>query len=198
MQSTNQNDLSIQTNSSITIEPIKPINDLKKPKVKRKTIVERKYDRMIHYIKVLGNITPFSWPKFARAQDDYAKKYPEKCRLDAGNQFSSDISDITFCSSLASSQVTKAATVVTSSKVSSTNANSSMSYVPILTVSPPRAPKPMAGPVWKCPSCTMEHPAQTASCSLCHGINPNYKRLSGSSFPSVLESRKYLPYFFSN
>lgn len=30
-------------------------------------------------LKVLGNITPFSWPKFARAQEEYAKKHPEKC-----------------------------------------------------------------------------------------------------------------------
>ena len=51
--------------------------------------------------------------------------------------------------------------------------------MPIFSVSPPRPTKPISGPIWKCPSCSMEHPAQTASCSLCHGINPNYKRLSG-------------------
>lgn len=39
VQSTSQKDLPIQTNSSITIEPIKPIGDLKKPKVKTKWIV---------------------------------------------------------------------------------------------------------------------------------------------------------------
>lgn len=36
VQSTNQKEPSIQTNSSITIESIKPMSDLKKPKVKTK------------------------------------------------------------------------------------------------------------------------------------------------------------------
>ncbi len=38
---------------------------------------------------MLGDVTPFSWPKFARAQEEYAKKYPEKCRTDTGMSFSS-------------------------------------------------------------------------------------------------------------
>lgn len=60
-----QIELPIQTNSSITIEPIKTVQiDITKP-------------------KVLGNIVPFSWPKFARAQEEFFKKYPEKCRADA-------------------------------------------------------------------------------------------------------------------
>jgi hypothetical protein len=60
-----------------------------------------------------------------------------------------------------------------------TNTSSTVPKVPIFGVSPPRPTKPVTGPIWKCPSCTLEHPAQTASCSLCHGINPDYKRLSG-------------------
>jgi hypothetical protein len=72
-QSFSQTDSSIQTNSSITIEKIQPsvpIINITKP-------------------KVLGDVTPFSWPKFARAQEEYAKKYPEKCRTDAGMLFPS-------------------------------------------------------------------------------------------------------------
>jgi len=68
---------------------------------------------------------------------------------------------------------------ITSSIAPQTNTSSTVPKVPIFNVSPPRPAKPVTEPVWKCPSCTMEHPAQTASCSLCHGINPNYKRLSG-------------------
>ncbi len=36
-----------------------------------------------------------------------------------------------------------------------------------------------AADIWKCPSCTKEHPAQTATCTLCRQINPNYKKPSG-------------------
>ncbi|CAF5217256.1 unnamed protein product, partial [Rotaria magnacalcarata] len=42
--------------------------------------------------------------------------------------------------------------------------------------------------IWKCPSCTKEHPAQTASCSLCHGINPNYKKLSAIASTITVEN----------
>ena len=42
-----------------------------------------------------------------------------------------------------------------------------------------KSPSHPAESIWKCPCCTKEHPAQTASCSLCHGINPNYKKPSG-------------------
>jgi len=38
VQSINQTAPSIQTNSSITIEPIKPTNDITKPKVNEKTL----------------------------------------------------------------------------------------------------------------------------------------------------------------
>ena len=68
---------------------------------------------------------------------------------------------------------------ITPSIVPQTTVSSTISKAPIFNVSPPRPTKATTGPIWKCPSCTMEHPAQTASCSLCHGINPDYKRLSG-------------------
>ncbi|CAF4452327.1 unnamed protein product, partial [Rotaria sp. Silwood2] len=151
IQSTCQTESSIQTNSSITIEPIQPIHDITKP-------------------KVLGNITPFSWPKFARAQEDYAKKHLEKCYTDAIPTQPSK--------SIVSSVIEKSNVNTAPSIVPQTNVSSTIPKVPIFSVSPPRPTKPIIGPVWKCPSCTMEHPAQTASCSLCHGINPNYKRLS--------------------
>ncbi|CAF4495640.1 unnamed protein product, partial [Rotaria magnacalcarata] len=56
-----------------------------------------------------------------------------------------------------------------------------MPKIPTITFTPPPPPSSSSSSIqsiWKCPSCTKEHPAQTASCSLCHGINPNYKKLS--------------------
>ncbi|CAF4173584.1 unnamed protein product, partial [Rotaria magnacalcarata] len=156
-----QTDSVIQTNSSITIEPIQPIHDITKP-------------------KVLSNITAFSWPRFARAQDDYAKKNPEKCRA---NAVSTQPSKPTVSSAIEKSNVN-----MTSSIASQINISSTMPKIPIFSVSPPRSTKPIAGPVWRCPSCSMEHPAQTSSCSLCHGINPNYKRLSAIESTSTLSS----------
>jgi hypothetical protein len=168
VQPSSQTDSSIQTNSSITIEPIKPTNNITKP-------------------TVLGQVTPFSWPKFARAQEEYAKKNPEKCRADTVATESSK--------STVSSTVDKSNLNVTSSIAPQTNHSSTVPKIPTFSVSPPRPSKPTAGPIWKCPSCTLEHPAQTASCSLCHGINPNYKRLSAieptlpASTPVVLSNK---------
>jgi hypothetical protein len=67
-----------------------------------------------------------------------------------------------------------------------TNSSSTISKMPIFPSSPLSPAKPTSEAIWKCPSCTKEHPAQTASCSLCHGINQNYKRLSSESFISNL------------
>jgi len=82
-------DSSIQTNSSITIEkiqsPVPPIISITKPKVRGKKII--RIQIFLCHLKVLGNITPFSWPKFARAQEEFAKKYPEKCRANDGMLF---------------------------------------------------------------------------------------------------------------
>jgi hypothetical protein len=44
--------------------------------------------------------------------------------------------------------------------------------------------------IWKCPCCTKEHSAQTPSCSLCHGVNPNYKKLS-SKLNSIQNENNY-------
>ncbi|CAF3704056.1 unnamed protein product [Rotaria socialis] len=160
-QSMCQTDSVIQTNSSITIEPIQPIHDIIKP-------------------KVLGNITAFSWPRFARAQDDYAMKNPEKCRA---NAVSTQPSKPTVSSAIEKSSVNMTSSITTQINISST-----MPKIPIFSVSPPRPTKPITGPVWRCPSCSMEHPTQTSSCSLCHGINPNYKRLSAIESTSTLSS----------
>ncbi|CAF1169546.1 unnamed protein product [Adineta ricciae] len=134
----------IQTDSSITIEksqPPKPTFTITKP-------------------KVLGNITPFSWPKFARAQDEYAKKYPDKCRHDA----------------VVPSIIGKSNASISSTNQSQTT-DSPTTSKNIFSVKSPSRP---AESIWKCPCCTKEHPAQTASCSLCHGINPNYKKPSAN------------------
>jgi hypothetical protein len=88
LPNTEKTDSSIQTNSSITIEkiqsPVPPIINITKPKVREKKL---KYNIFLCHLKVLGNITPFSWPKFARAQEEFAKKYPEKCRANDGMLF---------------------------------------------------------------------------------------------------------------
>ncbi|CAF1346330.1 unnamed protein product [Adineta ricciae] len=134
----------IQTDSSITIEksqPPKPTFTITKP-------------------KVLGNITPFSWPKFARAQDEYAKKYPDKCRHDA----------------VVPSIIGKSNVLISSTNQPQTT-DSPTTSKNIFSVKSPSRP---AESIWKCPCCTKEHPAQTASCSLCHGINPNYKKPSAN------------------
>ncbi|CAF4197219.1 unnamed protein product, partial [Adineta steineri] len=128
----------IQTNSSITIEK-------KTSSIPSITITKP---------KVLGDITPFSWPKFARAQQEYAIKYPEKCRRDA----------------VVPSLIGKAS-VNTSATIYPSINTTTMPKIPFLSSRPTE-------PVWKCPCCTKEHAVQTASCSLCHGINPNYKKLS--------------------
>ncbi|CAF3812772.1 unnamed protein product [Rotaria sordida] len=147
IQSSTQTDSSIQTNSSITIEKIQsplPTIDITKP-------------------KVLGNVTPFSWPKFARAQEEYAKKYPEKCT-----------------ESISSTPIEK------SNINTNTNIISKIPTLPFSSLHPIQS-------IWKCPSCTKEHPAQTASCSLCHGINPNYKKLSAIQSTITIEKESTIP-----
>jgi hypothetical protein len=157
-QASNQKDSSIQTNSSITIERIPPKIDITKP-------------------KVLGDVTPFSWPKFARAQEEYAKKYPEKCRTD-----SVPVKSIV-PSNIGSSNVNLAPPVLQQTNIS-TNLKMPMFSIP--------ASRP-AGDIWKCPSCTKEHPAQTATCSLCRQINPNYKKPSGKK---IFLIKTITPFFF--
>ena len=82
--------LPIQTKSSITIEKAQPsstINlEITKPKVGSQVTAD--VPNFLVDFKVLGNITPFSWPKFARAQDDFAKKHPDKCSLEKRRNFS--------------------------------------------------------------------------------------------------------------
>jgi len=60
----------------------------------------------------------------------------------------------------------------------------SASTIPKMPTFPFSSSRPSES-MWKCPSCTKEHPAQTASCSLCHGINPNYKKPSGKKIFSI-------------
>lgn len=59
----------------------------------------------------------------------------------------------------------------------SSNTNNTISKLPIFPFTPSR---PVES-IWKCSSCTTEHPAQTVSCSLCHGMNPNYKKPTGKN-----------------
>ncbi|UJR22997.1 hypothetical protein I4U23_026024 [Adineta vaga] len=140
-----------QTNSSITIEKRQPQTT--------NTITKR---------KVLGNITPFSWPKFARAQEQYAKTYPDKCRNDAVVPF----------------LVGKYNVNISSANQSQTN----ISNAPKLPLSSSRPTES----IWQCPCCTKEHSAQTASCSLCYKFNPDYKKPSASQ-PSVLIAKESVP-----
>ncbi|CAF4054422.1 unnamed protein product [Rotaria sp. Silwood2] len=149
-QSSTQTDSSVQTNSSITVEKIQtpvPMIHITKP-------------------KVLGDVTPFSWPEFAHAQEQYAKKYPEKC-ID------------TILSKSVTSTIEKSINNTNSTVCQQTNTSTNkmfkMSTPPLSSLHPVQS-------IWKCPSCTKEHPAQTASCSLCHGINRNYKK------PSAIQS----------
>ncbi|CAF0948441.1 unnamed protein product [Rotaria sp. Silwood1] len=152
-QSSTQTDSSIQTHSSITIEKVQtslPKIDITKP-------------------KVLGDVTPFSWPKFARAQEEYAKKYPEKC------------TDTT----LSKTNINTNSTVFQQTNTTS-NTISKSSTLPMSSLQSVQS-------IWKCPSCTKEHPAQTASCSLCHGINPNYKKLSAIQSTLPVEKESTIP-----
>jgi hypothetical protein len=131
--------------------------------------------------KVLGDITPFSWPTFARAQDEYAKKNPEKCRADAGMAFS--LINFSFHYTFLPLVPTKsvASSIIPSSNINSTplvpqqTNTSTLSKLPLFPFTPARASET----IWKCPTCTKEHPAQTETCSVCRGINLNYKKLSG-------------------
>ncbi|CAF4672531.1 unnamed protein product, partial [Rotaria sp. Silwood1] len=152
-QSSTQTDSSIQTHSSITIEKVQtslPKIDITKP-------------------KVLGDVTPFSWPKFARAQEEYAKKYPEKCTDTI----------------LSKSNINTNSTVFQQTNTTS-NTISKSSTLPMSSLQSVQS-------IWKCPSCTKEHPAQTASCSLCHGINPNYKKLSAIQSTLPVEKESTIP-----
>lgn len=72
----------ISTASSITIEKTQTTAPtVPKPKVSYP--LECAIKPVVFFVKVLGNVTPFSWPKFARAQMDFASKFPDKCRVDA-------------------------------------------------------------------------------------------------------------------
>ncbi|CAF0997893.1 unnamed protein product [Rotaria magnacalcarata] len=130
--------------------------------------------------KVLGDVTPLSWPKFARAQEEYAKKYPEKCTNSvpstSTNTSTNDKSNLINNSTL----FQKTSTI-----------SNLMPKIPTITFTPPPPPSSSSSSIqsiWKCPSCTKEHPAQTASCSLCHGINPNYKKLSAIASTITVEN----------
>ena len=58
--------------------------------------------------------------------------------------------------------------------------NTSTGTIPRMPIFPfPSSSLRPAEAIWKCPFCTKEQPAQTAFCSLCHGRNPDYKKLSG-------------------
>ena len=106
--------------------------------------------------------------KICSSSREYAKKYPEKCRADAGRL----LSHLIFLLSVelvVPSIVEKSNVNTISTMRQQTNINTST--MPIFPFSSSCA----TDSIWKCPCCTKEHPKQTASCSLCHGINPNYK-----------------------
>ena len=85
--------------------------------------------------------------------------------------------------SVVPSNIDKSNTNVTSTLLRQTNTSINTTLkMPIFSASSSRP----AESIWKCPLCTKEHPAQTSSCSLCHGINPNYKKPSGKSIFSDL------------
>ncbi|CAM4970620.1 unnamed protein product [Rotaria socialis] len=127
--------------------------------------------------KVLGDVTPLSWPKFARAQEEYAKKYPEKCtNIVPSKSINTSTND-------KSNLINNSILVQTTSTITNL-----MPKIPTITFTPPPPSSSSSiQSIWKCPSCTKEHPAHTASCSLCHGINPSYKKLSALASTITVE-----------
>ncbi|CAF1153225.1 unnamed protein product [Didymodactylos carnosus] len=156
---------SLSTNSTITIEPKIQSNNA----------------------KVMGDFTPFSWPKFIHAQEEFARQNSKLCQ--------SEIEPIQSVQS--KTTVHEPQTLPDTTKKlqpnGSTKVQSSTSVPTSARISSFKMPVPHEVG-WKCPSCSMEHSTQTASCSFCHAINPKYKRLSVKSNdkPSVSVSSSML------
>ncbi|CAF0752120.1 unnamed protein product [Didymodactylos carnosus] len=141
---------SLSTNSSITIESkIQPNN-------------------ITSHVKILDDFTPFSWPKFVRAQEEFAKQNLNLC-----------YNEIESIQPAQKQQNAHQPTLDTLSANKTTRSNEStkvLTAIPTLPLASYKMPVSREL-VWKCLLCSTEHPMQAA----CPASNPKYTQLSVKS-----------------